>query len=152
MILSYLKNNTILSRIVLCLLSLGTHLGSMECFNITIQIHHQSVSSPPQSRCWHPPPTARHPASPTFLVSQGFSNCLLSSRRFSSMEGTWKRNTGRGGKPRQLVRWRLACGRRPGLTKQTPPHPTPNYGGALGGGQGREEKTQGHTCGQRALE
>lgn len=36
------------------------------------------------------------PPAPTFLVSQGFSECLLSSK-VSSMGGTWKRNTGEGG-------------------------------------------------------
>lgn len=54
---------------------------------------------PPPPHPQKPPPLPPCGCAPTFLVSQGFSNCLLSSRRLSSMEGTWKRNTARGERP-----------------------------------------------------
>lgn len=53
------------------------------------------------------PPGGRGPA-PTFLVSQGLSECLLSSK-LSSMGGTWKRKTGEGEQRVRAVRGVPPC-------------------------------------------
>lgn len=66
-----------------------------------------SPQPPPRQQRAAPRGGGSRPA-PTFLVSQGFSECLLSSK-LSSMGGTWKRNTGEGEQRVRAVRGATRC-------------------------------------------